>query len=206
MLYYVPNIKMMKSEGLDALGLGYLVTKGQTPESLEVTGGPDGGAGCVFSYINATYTPHIPDSQTWIKQDGFYIGFNNSNPPGPKELLKGGPKQGDKCELADGNEWLFTPSGALPVRYCMDSDGDTVAKPFPENSAHYEACKWIFDFLSNPEEERQVSDIIENLSCVLATNYRVSTIECLALGLFTSENYVGACMSAIGLKKNEDTI
>lgn len=207
----VPDVikpQRMTPEGalsLDDVGLSHLDGAGLNYRSVRGAG-PDGGAGLVVSLRTpANETGHFPESQTWQPVDGgaLFIGWPTDAKPGPDVFLRKDALPGTSpVTMADGNEWAFVPSAALPEVMKYNGAGEVVFMPRAQDTAHFASSDWLMTY-SMEGGTRSFTEIVGHVVTCLQARYHISVYEFLALGLFSTDLNTRIVLATLGLDFDE---
>lgn len=205
LLYFAPNLQGISNDDLKRLGIEMEGVIGPG-RARGCTRGPDGHAGITFvlHYEGRKEPPDVtagyyPDRQTWEKAPGreYWIGYYNTEKPGPEDLIRSDTVNGYNVALLDGNKWTI-PMGRwvrgdgrdtrLPrlSRYTADGwvEGDVLQR-----------YQWIFNLgtrvleIINGEHEDDITwqEQAELCAKLLAVNYHVGPCEIDLLRLISAE-------------------
>lgn len=147
-LYFLPGSrKSPVPKTLKDAGLGHIAD--EVKGHIQVTGGPDGTDGIVFTVQlkGAEYGGEKPstigyykDNQTWISCNNglFWLGWETETPPQPVDLVRVPQLEGHGMKLGDGNEWHvpvarhFVSGTPLPKSLILGTNGEVVEEIMTE--------------------------------------------------------------------------
>jgi hypothetical protein len=125
------------SDTLISVGCGHLGDRVNTPQ--QITQGPDGGKGKLYSWMGNSGQVHRFEPDEWLPaiaspDEGFaecryWVGVNSNSPPKPIDLLRSYPYSGENVLMGDGQQWLVPRATSLPFDAIRADDGSTVFIP-----------------------------------------------------------------------------
>jgi hypothetical protein len=213
-LYYIPARRfpggktpdVVKGDALAEFGLGHLAGAALTFRGVR-NSGPDGGAGFIVGLgVASGETGYFKAEQEWAPVQGgdLWVGWKASSRPSPNQLLRQrAPKATVNVVLGDGQAWGFVATEALPQRAVFDAAGLPGWAPRVCDEAHYEASAWIFDYVKNGGE-RTYFDVIDRVAVCLGARYHISSMEVIALGLFTTDLLDMVVYACLGIDTTEE--
>lgn len=190
---------------VSAAGLDYAMDgRGFLPRNISA--GPGGGAGIILAFDR--HDGQIPavryaaDAQTWRKGPAgkFWVGVDNDDHPGPDDLIRRSPADGERIKLLDDNEWII-PRIVSPLRanalhklITLDDDGETwLYVPMPEDEAIIADGNKVLDLAKNCNGGNIRIDFQEGTRIAISAlkmNYRIGPLEVDLLHLL-SESDIG---------------
>lgn len=203
--YYVPGLTSMDRNKLADHGFSHL--KGCGSAFRSTAAGPDKTQGVVFiprasgDDMTDAMPGYWPDRQEWHCCDGgrYWVGWMKDGRPGPDDLRKPVIRaRVEKLELADGREWEFSAVAVLPLAFGLTPSGEFGGYRQPQNEHYYAAAEWLFQWGASARDELH-EEIIQRLAVMLGMNYWLGYWECLALRLFTADNFIEASWAALGI-------
>lgn len=218
-VYYLPKAASVNRDKIKKAGLAHILPEGQsTPEFTNTQNGPDGGVGVIFAFsgadkVNLQKTvEHIKWKQ--IPKTECYFGFDEENPPGPKDLQRKKLKDSYPVKLSDGNEWkvaiIRKVDGGTELEKNLEHNGEEwVAAGLQRQYVDmFERAGKVWDQFITPlmdQEEDESGDDIEitvedgwDLAVdALALNYRISFPEITLLNLFDTSTASQAALASI---------
>jgi len=208
-IYYATGRSAITREDLTALGLAYLLPAAAGPTCAPIQPGPDGAAGCVFTFgAGSLQSAGGKGGAEWRPLEGSHIQVMvpAGDLPGPADLARRHAQPGHTVRLGDGRRWLVPVARlvggdpGLPT-HLRRVDGrwrsDTVRPEFADLFA--DACR-IWDKLESlaagsdsksPQktDDEQITVEIEADIAVraLAVNYRIGPVGVDLLGLLDTD-------------------
>lgn len=198
-LYYLPGYtkQELSPDVVTKAGLSYAFPAGTPHVCNPMPGtGPDGGVGAILT--DSEHYRYNIDTQTWADAGGFWVGFQTDAPPGPDDLIRKRPLDGQLLELADEREWL------IPVarRWSEEDDQARWSCNLP-SKLRFGQSKQVFlggvlpryarlwaiaEADAMPESELLSGNgWVYAAAEILQANYKIGTAEIELLGLFTQE-------------------
>jgi len=218
-LYFLEGDKAPPLSELVDAGLGHAFDSNLA--HCGVRTGPGGKPGTVLSPQAFDDRPlgYYPDVQAWRKcpTAPWWLGYYRDGRPTPRDLVRGGYiAAGRTLTLGDGNVWMVPIARALaeeggtlswynklPALSELDDAGRWVrGAVLPRYAALWEAANGWFDLrvgVPADDANRQIIDdqrIHEWAVTALAANYRLGSLECAELHLF-SDDTVAAILDVI---------
>lgn len=190
---------------LEDLGLAHL--DGGITAYRGAKRGPDGGAGIVIAFrVPANETGYFPDRQTWrpVLGGDLFIGWDTaSGAPGPDDFIRDKALAASmSVRMADGNEWGFVPTAALPETLGCGDDGQPTMRPRACDAAHFAACEWLMQFLASGEK-RGYMETLERVAVCLGARYHISIVEVLVLELFSTDLLTDVVFACLGIEEKK---
>ena len=165
--------------------------------------GPDGQAGLMLTPPQSdggrTLCGYYPERQTWRACQGFWLGFDTADKPGPADLARDETVGGYRVELGGGQEWVVPiarrwPEGTgLTRTLALDAEGKLGGEILERYRGLWDRATLVWDKFhaaatATPENEaveltfneREEWDIAV---AALSANYKVGPWEVSALGL-----------------------
>ena len=223
-LYYIsgmtvkPPVEFIRENGLaHAFPRDML----RTCAFAQLSAGPDGGPGVLFSAGDGHGVRYDRESQHWSKlSPRVWFGYakDRAQRPGPDDLIaRRACVEGYQVELGDGNQWRIPlvrrwPDGSeLPQIIMMDfATGRAVVRVRSEFKELYERAEILLDtLLEGGPDEADPDDIMRLAELALGVNYRVSRYEISALELLDTRNakeIADALLDGPNLKKLLDEL
>jgi hypothetical protein len=218
-LYYLPGRTGVPSrEDLAAAALGHAVERGAEIAAVEVSRGPDDGAGVIVGcgLPAGQSVGYWPDRQSWINVGGHWIGRELETSPGPAELVRKRMLPGHAVELMDGREWIIPVARAI----CEVGEGLVWRPNLPmvsrlgvggvweagEIAAAYEplwkaACDWWDAIVAGQEDasNHRISfgGLHDAAVTALAANYLIGREEASILGLLDEDRAAEVMMAVV---------
>lgn len=190
------------------------------PASADIARGPDGSPGCLvweakrLADVNPGY---FPDSQTWRKCPGGWVGTYHDCPPSPDQLARG--KAVDSCEVTlAGRRWLLPRLrvwvsevgfvSALPMYADVDDNGDWIVGEATPRAARLDAIanRWYQGIVEAELEQLNApvisrAELLDGIAELLAVNYAVGKTELAMMRALTIDDteLIEAAAAAIDL-------
>lgn len=206
-VYFREGSPSMNRRTVEDLGLGYMldgergVASGYTPR------GPSGVAGAVFGQSGGSLHGEGIHWERYPGKDGLWIGWDRSNPPGPKGLARKHQLAGHLVELGDGQRWLVPVarcvdgSSPLPRRLQWTPEGWAPGEVLGQHVQLWEEACAYFELMNRAANEPGLTvtwDEGASTACVaLAANYVVSAVEASLLGLLTTQTSGEVCRALV---------
>jgi hypothetical protein len=186
--------------------------------SSQTTAGPNGRPGIVFGDAvgwqeREAQLGYFADRQQWTQMPASDVWVGWYDLPSPDHLVRPKTLRGHSTELSDGNHWVIpilrqlTPNGlecALPVQ---DSWDGSQWQPGTQPIAKYRYLWDASEQLTSPVEGANLYQLERNFCCMLlATNYRVSQVECGILALLTESDRVAMFGASIDMPTYEQIL
>lgn len=208
-LYYFPGQVISdpkrfprQAETLEKCGLTDVFRDGSISYREIVTGGPNGGGGCVVGLVNdptgGATVGYYPDRQTWVEvkdaddKTTHWLGWDVL--PGPADLLRGKAPEGHLVEMGDGNKWLIPCVTAvssemitLPQTMQMNAKGELTAKVLPGYEALIAESAYWWDLFQNGGQY-SYGRYWQYAVSLLAVCYRIGRAEANALSLILADS------------------
>lgn len=199
LLVFVPNLPGRDLTEVRGSSVSGLVSDLDTDDFFgctQITGGPDGHGGLLFSAWNESCEPpligYFPDQQNWSKFDGVYYGWNHDDVPTAKSLERLRCPAGDVdiVQMNDGSLWeipvLRRPvsngkvlpsvvhASSLPSSCFPVGDSDTWSMSvLPEYVDLFEQSRIWFDHTMSTEEQTfQWREVFSYACDVINLKYR----------------------------------
>jgi hypothetical protein len=228
-LIYIPGEKTATAADMDALGLAGLLDPIVTMMTSEVvSGGPDGGTGCLVHWDSAAH-PEVRtaravdlDSQDWqplvphqnLAAARAWLGLPKSGPLRAVSLRRGAELPGYPVSLRDGGEWMIPAAywqglPSLPCEQGLDPiTGRECRTVLEEHRQYQEAAATYFRlFLDEATPVELIADRsltveggFDYAVMALAKNYRVCRDMVNRLKLMGDVELVQVIIATLGVQ------
>jgi len=208
-LYYFPEKKGILAKDIDEAGLDGIVSMDNLG-CCGVNTGPDGIGGVVIarSGVGASIG-YYPEKQTWAQSlcGKYWVGAENANRPGPKDLEREDSIGGHPVILGDGGEWLvpiaraFPEGTRLPQSLIFGPEGKVLARVGEKYARLWADAERVWrDFWNDsvprgeePKEKHVYLNYSEQMEIALQAlglNYRLGKDEANLLGILGTDNLI----------------
>ncbi len=207
LIYFIPKLGAMKKEKFAEFGLEYIAPNPQEgPQQCKCHQGPEEQEGVLFGFPdinNRINLQGIASQATWTKMTDkeVWVGFSEQDKPAPEDLARPLMHMSNPVKFADDNMWqvpILRIGGTDDECYFkkeLTKEGSQwvkgrVTKEYAE--IFRRACQAWDEFILEEEDvtegtEMNISGAWDLAIDALALNYRISSDEISALGLWDTE-------------------
>lgn len=208
---YIPGKRGQNPQNLADVGLADFVDNSNW---MDEPIGPDDNGGCLVSWPTPQQVAagfgmiYQPDRQDWLPAvafDGlpagrYWIGFWKDADPTPDELARAYRYKGRKCQLGDGNGWLFPEPNELPSEMIRDDDGSWKFELQRRFHDYALDCDQWLTKLATSDDVTTINyyDVADFVEKSLRLNYRITSEVVNRLRLFTRDNIATPLLAVCG--------